>query len=87
MVEPFIGFIRSHEKQFAREIGVLKVQLSEAKSIVESVKSSLELFINTSQYFQYNDNSKHMFEKVLTSLNDSSWIFETTSLVINIYIQ
>jgi len=81
MVEPFLGFIRAHEKQYAREIGVLKVQLLEAKALVESIRNNMEIFMAVTSKLLSDAKIKGILDKIIVAIGDSSWMFDTTTMV------
>jgi hypothetical protein len=35
LVQPFVAYIRAHEKKMAGEIGTLKIQLREAQALIQ----------------------------------------------------
>ena len=41
MVQPFLGFIRVHEKEYAREVASLKIQLREANALLQRIYNEL----------------------------------------------
>lgn len=86
-MEPFLGFIRAHEKQFAREIGVLKVQLSESKALVDRLRMGLELYLEGTKDNRIESYSRNVgiVQKLFSRVNESSWIFDTSTLV-NLFI-
>ena len=76
MVEPFLGFIREHEKQFAQELGVLRFQLVEARFLVDRCKLELQ-----EHYAHCDLDDKNKIDKVLDEISNSAWVFDNSSMV------
>lgn len=76
MIEPFVGFARKNEKRFAKELGVLKVQLMESKALVERLKLGI-------QTIPAEENSKmhSLIQTLLKDVKENKWLFDTSFVV------
>jgi hypothetical protein len=71
--QPFLGFVRKHEKIYAREIGLMKVALREYKRYYEQLFTEIQylLYLNAS-----NPTTVTILNHLLSSLHSNEWLFD-----------
>jgi hypothetical protein len=71
--QPFLGFVRKHEKIYAREIGLMKVALREYKRYYEQLFTEIQylLYLNAS-----NPTTFTILNHLLSSLHSNEWLFD-----------
>ena len=73
--QPFLGFIRQHEKIYAREIGLMKILIREFKCLYEIISSKVLIaykLTSSSSNGQLHDILKYINSKI----NSHCWIFD-----------
>lgn len=70
--QPFVGYIRQHEKQYAREIGLLKVALRECRGLYDRIMQCVQF-----EKIKYSNDeaAKAPWEHLEKAIQDHQWVF------------
>jgi hypothetical protein len=74
--QPFLGFIRKHEKIYAREIGLMRIALREFKGLYDHLKLRLDTALSAASTETLAPDMLHALQQIQLAFNDGSWVFD-----------
>eukprot|EP01033_Poteriospumella_lacustris_P002183 gene2183-1594_t len=82
--QPFVGYIRMHEKQYAREVGLMKVALRECRGLYERLLRSIRESMVTATASAASADEAKLQQTPWTALESTvreyEWIFDPKAL-------
>lgn len=83
--QPFVGYIRMHEKQYAREVGLMKVALRECRGLYERLLRSIRESMVTATASAASEDEAKLQQTPWTSLESTvreyEWIFDPKAFI------
>lgn len=77
LAQPFLGFIRKHEKIYAREIGLMRIALREFKGIYDHIKAHLDNSLSMACNANIAPTMLQSLLKLQQLLVDGAWVFDS----------
>ena len=74
MVQPFLGFIRVHEKEYAKEVASLKIQLREASALLQRIYKGLKT-VSSCGYDPLLEQGK--LSGMLNDIVENKWVVDS----------
>ena len=77
-INPFVNYIRRHERKFAQEIGKLQIMLREAHGLVNRTSQTLESLLPVSIDSTYISAEKlyNATSNMIADIEENEWIFD-----------
>jgi len=74
--QPFLGYIRRHEKTYAREIGLMRIALREFKGVYDHIKFHLDSLMNNTSPGDASPAFLKSLHHMQMLLHDGNWVFD-----------